>query len=300
VRRDADDLASAASWVATEIVESAADISRELARHDESSMQMAQEARLELQLIPSSFLLSSAIVAVPALIEAHAAAEAELQMPGPKVFLCNAAVLVTTALTVVVWLCLATLRLPPPSSDGEVPVVFINYYQTMLEWLQSVPGAAWASYQSELSARPVLVKALLTGVTYVAGDMIAQVVQQSSHVARRGLRRRSCFEKLLRMDQLRYARSGLVGLFPLGPLAHFYYEFVSARLGEWPTAGKIALDQTLYLATYNSVYYIGLGLLAGRRLGEVLPQYRRQFWQLLTAGWRIWPRTDSTVARTQG
>eukprot|EP00966_Prymnesium_polylepis_P010308 237817-Prymnesium_polylepis.1 len=139
VRRDADDLASAASWVATEIVESAADISRELARHDESSMQMAQEARLELQLIPSSFLLSSAIVAVPALIEAHAAAEAELQMPGPKVFLCNAAVLVTTALTVVVWLCLATLRLPPPSSDGEVPVVFINYYQTMLEWLQSVP-----------------------------------------------------------------------------------------------------------------------------------------------------------------
>ena len=103
------------------------------------------------------------------------------------------------------------------------------------------------------------------------------------------MRPRPCLEKLLRMDQRRYLRSGLVGLFPLGPLAHAYYEFVGSWLGHWPTACKIALDQTLYLATYNSVYFLGLGVLAGRPAMAVLQQYRGVWWTLLTAGWQIWP-----------
>ena len=91
------------------------------------------------------------------------------------------------------------------------------------------------------------------------------------------------------MDQRRYLRSGLVGVFPLGPLAHTYYELVGSWLGHWPTACKIALDQTLYLATYNSVYFLGLGVLAGRPARAVLQQYRGVWWTLLTAGWQIWP-----------
>ena len=103
------------------------------------------------------------------------------------------------------------------------------------------------------------------------------------------MRPRPCLEKLLRMDQGRYLRSGLVGVFPLGPLAHGYYELVGSWLGHWPTACKIALDQTLYLTTYNSVYFIGLGVLSGRPARAVLQQYRGVWWTLLTAGWQIWP-----------
>ena len=91
------------------------------------------------------------------------------------------------------------------------------------------------------------------------------------------------------MDQRRYLRSGLIGFFPLGPLAHVYYEFVGGSLDHWPTACKIALDQTLYLAFYNTVYFLGLGVLAGRPAMAVLRQYRGVWWSLLTAGWQIWP-----------
>jgi len=282
VTEDADDLASATKWVASEIVETVADLGREVERHEASARAIAEEARL-----PTSFLLSSSIVAVPALLEAHAAAENELQMPGPRTFFANAAFLLGSVVAVVIWLCASAIAFTAPRDDSSE--AFQNYYEITLAWLQSVPAAAWAAYQSALLVQPVFVKALLTGVTYVCGDMIAQVVQQTSEVTRQQLRPRPLLEKCLRMDQTRYTRSGLVGFFPLGPLAHFYYDFVSARLDEWPTACKIALDQTLYLATYNTVYFVGLGVLARRPLGEVVAQYRQQFWQLLTAGWRIWP-----------
>ena len=64
---------------------------------------------------------------------------------------------------------------------------------------------------------------------------------------------------------------------------------MAESLGHWPTLWKIALDQTLYLAFYNSVYYLTLGRLAGRPLAQVVKQYSEQFWQLLRAGWRLWP-----------
>lgn len=336
IRDDDEDLAAAASWVAGELVESAVDLGRELTRHEAYSSEMAEEARL-----PTSFLLASAVVAVPALIEAHAAAEAELQMPGPKVFLCNAAVLVGSSMAFLLWLCVSTARLAPATTSSNTA----SWSEAAAEWLQGVPGAAWHAYQAELAERPVVVKALLTGWTYVVGDMIAQLVQQTHEVVRQQLRPRPCLEKLLRMDQVcpcaphvpctparrashwsasrhpaacaqgRYLRSGLVGLCPLGPFAHWYYEFVATRLGEWPVACKIFLDQTLCaprpaahaplappavpdaclrrraadLASYNSLYYLGLGILSGRPPLEVAAQYRQQCWQLLTAGWRIWP-----------
>ena len=50
-------------------------------------------------------------------------------------------------------------------------------------WVQGMPAAAWSAYQAQLEVRPVLVKALLTGWTYVVGDMIAQLVQQTHEVA---------------------------------------------------------------------------------------------------------------------
>ena len=134
-----------------------------------------------------------------------------------------------------------------------------------------------------------MIKAALTGVTYVMGDMIAQVVQQQQQIVQLELAPRSLRDNLLRTDFWRYVRSGLAGFLFLGPLAHFYYDFVAESLGHWPTLWKIALDQTFYLAFYNTVYYLVLGCLARRPLVEVARQYSGQFWQLLRAGWRLWP-----------
>ena len=168
---DGNDLASAASWVASEIVESAVDAGRAITQHEAYGSEMAEDARL-----PSSFLLASAVVAVPALVDAHAAAQAELSMPGPKVFMCNALVLVGSTVAFWLWLCVATARLLPATADGG------GLSQVWYQWVQGMPAAAWSAYQAQLEVRPVLVKALLTGWTYVVGDMIAQLVQQTHEV----------------------------------------------------------------------------------------------------------------------
>ena len=230
---DGNDLASAASWVAAEIVESAVDAGRVITQHEAYGSEMAEDARL-----PSSFLLASVVVAVPALIDAHAAAQAELSMPGPKVFMCNALVLMGSTVAFWLWLCVTTARLVPAAADGGSS----SLSEMVTAWMQGMPAAAWSAYQAQLLVRPVLVKALLTCWTYVLGDMIAQLVQQTHEVARHQMRPRPCLEKLLRMDQMRYLRSGLVGLFPLGPLAHAYYEFVGRWLNHWPTACKVQGD----------------------------------------------------------
>ena len=109
---DGNDLASAASWVAAEIVETAVDAGLAISQHEAYGSEMAEDARL-----PSSFLLASAVVAVPALVDAHVAAQAELSMPGPKVFMCNALVLVGSAVAFWIWVCIVTARLLPGDAD---------------------------------------------------------------------------------------------------------------------------------------------------------------------------------------
>jgi len=194
----------------------------------------------------------------------------------------NAALLASVATMTLFAVCVATFQHAGAGSS----------LQSML---LSVLPAMWSVYEKAVTLHPIPVKAVLTGVTYVFGDMIAQVIQlrQAMPMAADDERERSSKSKgaspILLMDPWRYARSGLVGLVVLGPLAHFYYDFVASFLSSWPWPFKILLDQTLYLAFYNTVYYVLLGMLAGRSLAAVWASYCSQFWALLTAGWKLWP-----------
>ena len=222
-------------------------------------------------LLPSDALLTANAVAIPALIE-----ENLMDLPNPKYSQRNEMVLNAFTIGTV-------LLVTKNAMDYAQPGM------SRLTVLRHLPLAVWAAYQRAVTAYPVLVKSALTGFTYVLGDVIAQVVQQQQQILQLGLAPRSLRDNLLRMDFWRYVRSGVAGLLFLGPLAHFYYDWVAETLGHWPTLSKIALDQTLYLSFYNSVYYLTLGWLARRPLLEVGRQYAAQFWQLLKAGWRLWP-----------
>jgi len=222
-------------------------------------------------LLPSDALLTANVVAIPALSDDNL-----LDLPNPKDAGRNAVVLLLAASSTALTLAAAAMDFAQP---GMSPLYVARH----------LPLAAWQAYQRAVTAYPVMVKAALTGVTYVLGDVIAQVVQQQQQIVQLELAPRSLRDNLLRTNFWRYVRSGVAGLLFLGPLAHFYYEFVAESLGAWPTLGKIALDQTAYLAFYNTVYYLVLGLLARRPLVKVARQYAGQFWQLLRAGWRLWP-----------
>ena len=44
---------------------------------------------------------------------------------------------------------------------------------------------------------------------------------------------------------------------------------MTVSLGEWPIPAKIALDQTIYLGFYNTIYCVSLGFLGGKSAREV-------------------------------
>lgn len=145
------------------------------------------------------------------------------------------------------------------------------------EILYRIPLDNWRSYEDAVVADPVPIKAAITGGSYLIGDWLAQAntLQQSG-------------KSWLDADRPRLFRATAVGLVLLGPLAHFYYDFVGT-LESWPILSKILLDQTAYLAFYNTVYYVALTVLAGKSFGEAVEEYKGSFWLLLTSGWKLWP-----------
>ena len=146
------------------------------------------------------------------------------------------------------------------------------------EIIYRIPLDNWNSYESAVSDNPVPIKAAITGITYLLGDWLAQ----ANSLQKEG-------RSWLDADRQRLGRATVVGLFLLGPLAHFYYEFVNDELTAWPVYAKIFLDQTAYLAFYNTVYYVSLLCLDGKSFGEAVDEYKGQFWLFLTSGWKLWP-----------
>jgi protein Mpv17 len=146
------------------------------------------------------------------------------------------------------------------------------------EILLRIPVDNWRAYEGAVSADPVPIKAALTGATYFVGDWLAQTLELKQKA-------RSWRDA----DRPRIAKNALVGLLLLGPLAHFYYDFVTDCLDGWPIPAKIALDQTVYLGLYNTLYCVALGALGGRGWEDIVEEARTTFIPLITAGWKLWP-----------
>lgn len=230
----------------------------------------------EDSILPKDAPLASGAFSVPVLVD-----EGDVQPPrnrALKVAGFNAALLSSTLTAVLYTGCAAAfLRAGPGQSVGR--------------YLCAILPGLWDVYLKLVALFPVVTKSILTGATYVIGDMLAQIVQirRTGEVTLGRSRAPRSSNPLLLMDPGRYLRSGLVGLVLLGPFAHFYYEGVAHFFDHWPVVLKILMDQTLYLASYNTVYFLVLGLLGARPFLSVVKKYREDFWSLLCAGWKLWP-----------
>jgi len=136
--------------------------------------------------------------------------------------------------------------------------------------------ANWNAYEEALAREPLFVKSVLTGATYFIGDWIAQSVEN------KGKNR----DPLL-IDRWRLLRNTVLGFVLLGPIAHYYYDWNAS----WPFPWffKLFIDQTSYVPFHNTIYFMSLELLAGKRIGEAWKDYKGKFWDFLFAGWRLWP-----------
>ncbi|KAM7269891.1 hypothetical protein ACFE04_029105 [Oxalis oulophora] len=148
---------------------------------------------------------------------------------------------------------------------------------TLYEVLRYLPEHNWIAYEEALKKNPVLAKMAISGIVYSLGDWIAQ-----------------CFEgkPILDFDPKRMFRSGLVGFTLHGSLSHYYYQFCEALFpfqGWWVVPAKVAFDQTVWSAIWNSIYFVFLGILRFESPANIFSELKATFWVMLTAGWKLWP-----------
>ncbi|KAL7142181.1 hypothetical protein ABFS83_08G106800 [Erythranthe nasuta] len=148
---------------------------------------------------------------------------------------------------------------------------------TLYEVLRYAPEHSWNAYEETLKTHPVLSKMAISGIVYSMGDWIAQ-----------------CYEgkPLFDIDRTRMFRSGLVGFTLHGSLSHYYYQFCEVLFpykGWWVVPVKVAFDQTVWSAVWNSIYFVVLALLRFESPVVIFNELRATFWPLLTAGWKLWP-----------
>ncbi|KAL7218216.1 hypothetical protein ACSBR2_011483 [Camellia fascicularis] len=148
---------------------------------------------------------------------------------------------------------------------------------TLFEILRYAPQHNWSAYVEALKTNPVLAKMMISGVVYSLGDWIAQ-----------------CYEgkPLFEFDRARMFRSGLVGFTLHGSLSHHYYEFCEELFpfqDWWVVPAKVAFDQTIWAAAWNSIYYTVLGFLRFESPVSIFNELKATFWPMLTAGWKLWP-----------
>ncbi|KAG8467286.1 hypothetical protein KFE25_000602 [Diacronema lutheri] len=117
----------------------------------------------------------------------------------------------------------------------------------------SVVHSLGTAFEGELAAYPLRVNAIVTGVTYLLGDAIAQTIEGARDHSESRAERRLCAKRL--------ARSFTAGLLFLGPLTHFYYTFTASQ--DFAMAAKVLLDNTLFLALDNAAFLLSLTLLGG-------------------------------------
>nr|XP_043624701.1 protein SYM1-like [Erigeron canadensis] len=148
---------------------------------------------------------------------------------------------------------------------------------TLYEILRYAPEHNWIAYEEALKQNPVLAKMVISGIVYSLGDWIAQ-----------------CYEgkPLFEFDRTRLFRSGLVGFTLHGSLSHYYYQLCEALIPSkdwWVVPAKIAFDQTVWSAVWNSIYFVVLGLLRFESPANIFNELKTTFLPLLTAGWKLWP-----------
>ena len=149
---------------------------------------------------------------------------------------------------------------------------------TVWEILSRIPISNWERYCRNVVERPLITKAIISGFVYSIGDLIAQKVEGYS---------------VRELDFKRMLRSGVIGLAFQAPLYHYYYEITEFLLptdgGARNLVGKIVLDQTVTIATWNALYFLIMGAMTSKPVDESVDLIKKSAWPLMLNGWKLWP-----------
>lgn len=142
------------------------------------------------------------------------------------------------------------------------------------------PPKAWPSpldlYSDALDANPVLTKALTSCVGFFIGDRLAQTIGG------------------LPFDPFRSLRLSLYGLLLDGPVGHWWYEVLDARVCPGAPQStqavllKTAADQLLWAPAMTCVFFAFLKTLEGHP-EAIVATIQAKLWITIAANYVLWP-----------
>jgi len=179
--------------------------------------------------------------------------------------------------------------------------LYINNNAMEADWLPEsfkllarLPSDCYVDYGNAALAHPIWIKAWTSAVSYLIGDTIAQVYEGRRRVES--------------LDLSRSFRNAASGFLLHGPILHYWIAFLEKdvtaaalsilQLKAIPPnssieygliAGKIALDQTVFAFGFNTVYTIGIGILALKSIEQVTDSLQSTLIPSILASWKFWP-----------
>eukprot|EP01098_Paradermamoeba_levis_P016827 TRINITY_DN931_c0_g2_i8.p1 TRINITY_DN931_c0_g2~~TRINITY_DN931_c0_g2_i8.p1 ORF type:complete len:185 (-),score=53.43 TRINITY_DN931_c0_g2_i8:322-846(-) len=136
--------------------------------------------------------------------------------------------------------------------------------------------ALWQAYVTSLEKRPLLTKAITSGVLSTGEEYCAQKLTSSKR------------------DLERVTKMGLYGLLVSGPLGHFLYKLLddafSGKTGAVASILKLVAVNTVVLPIQNFVYLVAIAAISkGVDPAAISAAVKTNFWPIMKTTWKYFP-----------
>ncbi|KAL8264685.1 hypothetical protein R6Q59_022815 [Mikania micrantha] len=145
-------------------------------------------------------------------------------------------------------------------------------------------GPIWW-YLGMIKARPILTKSVTSAIIFTAADLTSQTITRSSSES---------------YDLIRTCRMAGYGLVILGPMLHFWFNFVSRVLPKQDlvtTFKKMFIGQTVFGPIMNALFFSVNASLQGESGKEIVARLKRDMLPTMINNAIYWPLCDFITFR---
>eukprot|EP00899_Mesostigma_viride_P026523 jgi/Mesvir1/7055/Mv09171-RA.1 len=149
-----------------------------------------------------------------------------------------------------------------------------------------------ASYTRMATEKPLLTSVVSSAVLWGTGDILAQRFAPGMKIMRDDDEDQSAQQKHPGYEASRTLRQSVLGGVVFAPLAHTWYQRLSATfpLSTLPhTAAKVLIDQTVWAFSVTYVLMCASSYLAGHGLKHGFEKAHKTVPEVLVTSWMIWP-----------
>ncbi|XP_018411005.1 PREDICTED: peroxisomal membrane protein 2 [Nanorana parkeri] len=137
------------------------------------------------------------------------------------------------------------------------------------------------TYLQLLHSRPVLTKALTSGILSALGNLLSQNIEQ----------RRKFKSSAGNVDLVALLRFAAYGLFFTGPLSHYFYLFLEQVIpSSIPMAGlrRLLLERLIIAPAFLLLFFVVMNFLEGKGVNSLNKKLKDSYWSTLKMNWKVW------------